>query len=54
MCMTKIGEGGNRYVDGDYSMLTGSLYVADSLNSGIAITGNANTGFIRSLGVSRF
>jgi hypothetical protein len=50
----KDWEGGNRYVDGDYSMLTGSLYVADSLNSGIAITGNANTGFIRSLGYQGF
>ena len=27
----KNWEGGNRYVDGDYSMLTGSLYVADCL-----------------------
>ena len=43
-------EGGNRYIDGDYSMLTGSLYVADSLNSGVAISGYPNSGFIRSLG----
>ena len=35
-------------------MLTGSLYVADSLNSGIAITGNASTGFVRSLGYQGF
>ena len=47
-------EGGNRYVDGDFSMLTGSLYVADSLESGVAITGNAGTGFIRSLGYQGF
>ena len=47
-------EGGNRYVDGDFSMLTGSLYVADSLESGVAITGNAGTGFIRSLGYNGF
>ena len=47
-------EGGNRYVDGDFSMLTGSLYVADSINSGVAITGNAGTGFIRSLGYQGF
>jgi hypothetical protein len=47
-------EGGNRYIDGDYSMLTGSLYVADSLESGIAISGYKNTGFVRSLGYSGF
>jgi hypothetical protein len=46
--------GGNRYVDGEYSMLTGSLYVADSLDSGIAISGYKNTGFIRSLGYEGF
>jgi hypothetical protein len=27
----KDWEGGNRYIDGNFSMLTGSLYVADSL-----------------------
>ena len=47
-------QGGNRYIDGEYSMLTGSLYVADSLNSGIGISGYSNTGFIRSLGYSGF
>jgi len=47
-------QGGNRYIDGDYSMLTGSLYVADSLESGIAISGLKNTGFVRSLGYSGF
>lgn len=47
-------QGGNRYIDGEYSMLTGSLYVADSLNSGIGISGYKNTGFIRSLGYSGF
>lgn len=46
--------GGNRYVDGEYSMLTGSLYVADSLDSGIAISGYKKTGFIRSLGYEGF
>ena len=46
--------GGNRYVDGDYSMLTGSLYVADSLESGIAISGYSDSGFIRSLGYDGF
>jgi len=47
-------QGGNRYVDGDYSMLTGSLYVADSLESGIAISGYKNSGFVRSLGYDGF
>ena len=47
---SKNWQGGNRYIDGDYSMLTGSLYVADSLESGIAISGYSNSGFIRSLG----
>jgi len=35
-------------------MLTGSLYVADSLQSGVAISGYKNTGFIRSLGYEGF
>jgi hypothetical protein len=47
-------QGGNRYVDGEYSMLTGSLYVADSLETGVAISGYKNTGYIRSLGYEGF
>lgn len=50
----KSWEGGNRYIDGDYSMLTGSLYVADSLQSGVAISGYKNSGFVRSLGYEGF
>ena len=50
----KNWEGGNRYIDGNYSMLTGSLYVADSLNSGVAISGYPNSGFVRSLGYEGF
>jgi len=50
----KDWEGGNRYIDGNYSMLTGSLYVADSLNSGIAISGYPNAGWVRSLGYEGF
>lgn len=50
----KSWQGGNRYIDGDYSMLTGSLYVADSLQSGIAISGYSNSGFVRSLGYDGF
>ena len=45
----KTWEGGNRYIDGAFSMLTGSLYVADTLESGIDISGLKDTGFIRSL-----
>ena len=45
----QVFEGGNKYIDGDFSMLTGSLYVADTLESGIDISGLKNTGFIRSL-----
>jgi len=51
---SKSWQGGNRYIDGDYSMLTGSLYVADSLESGVAISGYKNSGFIRSLGYEGF
>jgi hypothetical protein len=50
----KNWEGGNRYIDGDFSMLTGSLYVADSLSSGVAISGYKDTGFVRSLGYEGF
>ena len=50
----KSWQGGNRYIDGDYSMLTGSLYVADSLESGVAISGYKNSGFVRSLGYDGF
>jgi len=50
----KNWEGGNRYIDGNYSMITGSLYVADSLNSGIAISGYPGAGWIRSLGYEGF
>lgn len=50
----KNWEGGNRYIDGDYSMLTGSLYVADSLETGVAISGYKNTGYVRSLGYEGF
>lgn len=45
----KTWEGGNRYIDGDFSMITGSLYVADTLETGIDISGLKDTGFIRSL-----
>ena len=50
----KDWQGGNRYIDGGFSMITGSLYVADSLRSGIEINGLRGTGYIRSLGYEGF
>jgi len=50
----KTFGGGNRYIDGPFSLLTGSLFVADSLDSGIDISGLKNTGFIRSLPYAGF
>ena len=50
----KTFQGGNRYIDGGFSMLTGSLTVADTLNSGVEIVGLQNTGYIRSLGYDGF
>ena len=50
----KNWQGGNRYIDGGFSMLTGSLFVADNLRSGIDISGLKNTGYIRSLGYEGF
>jgi len=47
-------EGGNRYIDGGFSMLTGSLFVANTLSSGVEISGLQNTGYIRSLGYEGF
>ncbi len=50
----QVFQGGNRYIDGGFSMLTGSLTVADTLNSGVEIVGLQNTGYIRSLGYDGF
>jgi hypothetical protein len=47
-------EGGNRYIDGGFSMLTGSLFVANTLSSGVEIAGLKNTGYVRSLGYNGF
>ena len=47
-------EGGNRYIDGGFSMLTGSLTVGDALGNGVEIVGGGNTGYIRSLGYGGF
>ena len=47
-------EGGNRYIDGPFSMMTGSLYVADTLETGVEIAGKKNTGYVRSLGYPGF
>jgi hypothetical protein len=47
-------QGGNRYIDGDYSMLTGSVWVGDSLSKGIGITGGQNAGHVMSAGYQGF
>ena len=47
-------QGGNRYIDGGFSMLTGSLFVANTLSSGVEIAGLQNTGYLRSLGYEGF
>ena len=47
-------EGGNAYIAGDFSMLTGSLYVGDALASGIEIAGTTNAAYMRSLGYAGF
>ena len=52
--INQVFQGGNRYIDGGFSMLTGSLTVADTLNSGVEIVGLQNTGYIRSLGYDGF
>ena len=47
-------QGGNHYIDGDFSMITGSVWVGDSLGNGIGITGNQNAGHVMSAGYQGF
>jgi hypothetical protein len=47
-------QGGNYYIDGDFSMITGSVWVGDSLGNGIGITGNQNAGHVMSAGYQGF
>ena len=47
-------QGGNRYIDGDYSMITGSVWVGDSLSKGLGITGGQNAGHVMSAGYQGF
>ena len=47
-------EGGNHYIDGDFSMLTGSMWVGDSLGNGLGISGNTNSGHVISSGYQGF
>jgi hypothetical protein len=47
-------QGGNRYIDGDFSMITGSVWVGDSLSKGIGITGGQNAGHVMSAGYQGF
>jgi len=50
----KNWQGGNRYIDGGFSMITGSLYVGDYLRSGVEISGLRGTGYLRSIGYGGF
>jgi hypothetical protein len=50
----KNWQGGNYYIDGDFSMLTGSMWVGDSLSKGIGITGGQNAGHVMSAGYEGF
>ncbi len=47
-------EGGNHYIDGDFSMITGSVWVGDSLGTGLGISGNTNSGHVISSGYQGF
>ena len=47
-------QGGNHYIDGDFSMLTGSMWVGDSLGNGLGISGNTNSGHVISSGYQGF
>ena len=42
--------GGNHYIDGDHNLITGSLFVADKLSTGIEFAGRKNSGIIRTIG----
>jgi hypothetical protein len=47
-------QGGNHYIDGDFSMITGSVWVGDSLGTGLGISGNTNSGHVISSGYQGF
>lgn len=42
--------GGNHYIDGDYNLITGSIFVADKLTTGLEFAGRKNSGMIRTTG----
>jgi hypothetical protein len=46
--------GGNHYIDGDYNLVTGSLFVADKLSTGIEFIGQIDSGMIRTVGYDGF
>lgn len=46
--------GGNHYIDGDHNLITGSLFVADKLTTGIEFRGRGNSGMIRTVGYTGF
>lgn len=45
----KYFTGSNLYVDGDDNLITGSVYIGNTLNSGIQMSGQ-NSAYIRSIG----
>jgi hypothetical protein len=49
-----IWTGGNHYIDGDHNLITGSLFVADKLLTGIEFAGRKNSGMIRTVGYTGF
>jgi hypothetical protein len=46
--------GGNHYIDGDHNLITGSIFVADKLTTGIEFAGRENSGMIRTTGYTGF
>ena len=46
--------GGNHYIDGDHNLVTGSLFVADKLSTGIEFNGRGDSGMIRTVGYTGF
>jgi len=46
--------GGNHYIDGDHNLVTGSLFIADKLATGIEFSGRKNSGMIRTTGYTGF
>ena len=50
----KTLTGGNTYIGGDDNLITGSLFVAGSTNTGVHISGKGSAAMIRSIGYNGF